>query len=149
MKSRLKFSTVIVLTSLQMLIITGCADLNNGCLRPAETSNHMEDLTSDEPAILATRNPEQIREAAIADARTDIAARRLRIAFTGGIVSWPTGVPEKCFKTVASYPRVHLPSGCTSSWLTEATIYAEAYNQEMLPALIEDQNSWKHAKLSL
>ena len=96
----------------------------------------MEDLQPGGPAILATGSPEEIRQAAISDARDDIMAKRLRIAITGGIAAGPVGVPEKYLTAVQRYPTVPLPCGCTSSWLKEAGIYAEAYNREILPYLL-------------
>ena len=138
MKSRLtKHLAVTVALSIQVIIFGGCTHLTS-CAHPIETSNHLEDLAPDDPASLATGSSEQIREAAIADARADIAASRPRIAFTGGIGSWPVGVSEKYFKVVEPYPRVPLPTGCTSSWLREAAIYAEAYNKEILHYLISN-----------
>jgi len=148
MKSRLKYLTVIALFSLQAFLITGCAHSDRHQIG-LETFHQREDLTPEAPVVLATGTEEQIRHAAILDARADIATRRLRIAFTGSIASWPVGVPEKYFKMVEPYPRVPLPTGCTSSWLREARIYAEAYNQEILPYLIERKNSANHAKRSL
>jgi len=124
-----------MLLSGYVLVFTGCAHFTPVHPAELENSGRVEDLAPGEPVILATGTPEEIREAAIADARADIAAGRPRIAFTGGIASWPVGVPEKDFKLVKSCPRVPLPIGCTSPWLQQAAIYAAAYNREILPVL--------------
>lgn len=111
-----------------------------GCQTPVNESgvyNHMESLQPGGPAILAMGSPEEIRQTAIADARADIAARKPRIAITGGFAAGPTGVPPKYFEMVRQYPAVPLPCGCTSVWLEEAAIYAEAYNLEILPHLLK------------
>jgi hypothetical protein len=113
-----KNASAISLFAFQIVFLTGCQ-------------------TPYGPAILATGSPEEIRQQAIADARADIGASGPRIAITGGFAAWPTGVPEEYFKTVMRYPSVPLPCGCTSPWLKEAAIYAEAYNLEILPHLLK------------
>lgn len=139
MKSQLNRSLMVtVALGLNVIFFSGCTHLTS-CGHPIETSNHPDSLTPDEPAVLASGILEQIRLAAIADAQADIAASRPRIAFTGGYASGPVGVPEKYFALVEPYPKVPLPTGCTSSWLREASIYAEAYNKEILPYLLSNQ----------
>jgi hypothetical protein len=134
MKSRFKALFLIVLPIFQIILISGCQT------RVDESGDfkHMSELQSGGPAILATGSREEIKQAAILDARADIAANRPRIAITGGIAAWPVGVPEKYLTIVQRYPNVPLPCGCTSSWLKEAGIYAEAYNREILPYLLDD-----------
>lgn len=115
--------------------------LLSGCQTTVHESgdfNHISDLQPGSPAILATGSPEEIQQAAVSDARADIATERPRIAITGGIVAGPVGVPEKYLSIVQRYPTVPLPCGCTSSWLKEAGIYAEAYNREILPYLLSN-----------
>jgi hypothetical protein len=87
------------------------------------------------PAILKTGTPEEIRNSAITTARADIAAGKPRVAYTGGIASQAVGVPIENLTLVKKLPKVPLPSGCIDN-LEEATIYAEAYNKEVLPYLI-------------
>ncbi len=124
--------SAIALAIFQIVSLTGCQTR----VDESGVFNHISDLQPGGPAILATGRPEEIRQAAISDARADIAANRPRIAITGGIAAWPVGVPEKYFTIVQRYPTVPLPCGCTSSWLKEAGIYAEAYNHEILPYLL-------------
>jgi len=139
MKSRLnKYLKLTVASSICATFLTGCAHLQK-----CDIPDDLGALPSGTPAILAIGTSDQIRQAAIADARTDVAARRPKIAITGGFAAWPVGVPEKYFQLVQSYPQVPLPCGCTSPWLQQAGIYAEAYNHEILPYLLS-QNAVRH-----
>jgi hypothetical protein len=127
-----KYAAAISLFVFQIAFLTGCRT-------PVGESgqfDHMGSLQSGAPAILATGSPEEIRQTAVADARADIAAHKPRIAITGGYAAWPTGVPPEYFEMVRRYPAVPLPCGCTSAWLKEAAIYAEAYNHQILPYLL-------------
>jgi hypothetical protein len=136
MKMRLnRFLAALVTLSMGITFI-GCAHLQK-----CEISNHMEDLMPDQPAILATGTPEQIRQTAIADARADIAASRPRIAITGSIVTWPMGVPDKYLNLVSLYPKISLPCGCSSAWLGKAATYAEAYTPEILTYLLSQNEA--------
>jgi len=138
---KLRFNkSVSTISGLHVLFLTGCVHFTSVNRAELENSGHMEDLAPGEPAVLATGTPEQIRAAAVADARADIATGHLRIAFTGGIAAWPVGVPERDFELVKPYPRVPLPTGCTSSCLQQAAIYAEAYNGGILPVLRQQKN---------
>ena len=141
-----RYLAVSMLLSGYVLFSAGCAHFTHMHSAELENPRHMEDLRSGEPAILATGTSKQIRETAIADARADIAAGRPRIAFTGGFASWPVGVPEKEFELVRPWPRVPLPTGCTSPWLQQAAIYAEAYNREILSVLRQQRNFWKNGR---
>jgi hypothetical protein len=134
MKSRFKALLMIVLPIFQIMLLSGCQTRFD----ESADFNHRSDLQPGGPAILATGSREEIRQGAISDARADIAAARPRIAITGGIAAWPVGVPAKYLDIVQRYPTVPLPCGCTSSWLKEAGIYAEAYNREILPYLLDD-----------
>jgi hypothetical protein len=137
MKSRFNnYVTSIMTFCICSFLLTGCAHLETA---ETSTSSHLGDLMPGQPQILETGTPEEIRQVAIADARADIAAGKPRIAITGGIAAWPTGVSEKYFKLVLSYPRVDLPSGCTSPCLGQAATYAEAYNKEILPYILGHQ----------
>ena len=136
MKTRINRFLAALVTLSMCIAFIGCAHLQK-----CEISNQMEDLRPDQPAILATGTPEQIRQTAIADARADIAASRPRIAITGSIVTWPMGVPDKYLNLVAPYPKISLPCGCTSTWLKQAATYAEAYNQEILPYLLSQNEA--------
>ena len=138
MKSQfIKGVTALAVLVFQIVSFTGCQSRGH----EFGDFNHMSDLQPGGPAILATGSPEEIRQAAVSDARADIATERPRVATTGGIVTGPVGVPEKYLTIVQRYPVVPLPCGCTSSWLKEAGIYAEAYNREILPYLLDD---YKH-----
>jgi len=88
------------------------------------------------PSILRTGSPREIRTAAKADARADIAAGEPRVAYTGGFACWAVGIPDECGELVKSLPKVPLPCGCSHPLLGSATIYAEAYNKEILPYLL-------------
>jgi hypothetical protein len=95
------------------------------------------------PAVLDYGNRQEIQAAAVADARTDIAAGKPRVAWTGGIASWAVGVPVEYIGLVKNLPNVPLPSGCTEPLLEQAAIYAKAYNTEVLPYLISQNEVHK------
>ena len=140
MEIKLKTKCVaIAVLAVQIGFLTGCQTRVN----EHGVFNHMSDLTPDEPAILATGNTEEIRKAAITDARADIGANKPKVAITGGIAAWPVGVPEKYFDLVERLPKVPLPAGCTSPMLREAGIYAEAYNGEILSYLLHKKEFLK------
>lgn len=97
------------------------------------------------PSILQTGSATEIRSTAIANARADIAASKPRIAFTGGFACMAVGVPEEDRELIKNLPNVPLPCGCTEPCLEQAAVYAEAYNQEMLPYLLKLKNSDKNS----
>jgi hypothetical protein len=117
---------------LQLALVTSC-------------STPFREASAAGPTILRAGSSREIRAAAIVDARADIAAGRPRIACTGGFASWPVGIPPEDFDLVKDLPKVPLPCGCTHPLLGPATIYAEAYNKEMFPYLLnKDQNHPNH-----
>ena len=93
--------------------------------------------TSEGPPILKTGSDAEIRADAVRAARADMAAGKPRVAFSGGIASWPIGIPQEHWHLVERLPKVPLPSGCTVPYLAQASVYAEAYNKEMLGYLLE------------
>jgi hypothetical protein len=115
-----------------LALLTGCA-----------TGTHDQGgWFPDGPAVLKTGSPEDIRSEAIATARADIAEGKPRVAWTGGIVAQPTGIPQEYFPLLSKLklPSVPLPSGCTHPLLQQAAIYAEAYNKEILPYILNSNN---------
>jgi hypothetical protein len=92
------------------------------------------------PSILKTGSHGQIRDAGKTDARVDIASGNPQICYTGTIVAFPVGVPKKYFDEIRKLPRVPLPCGCTEPLVGAATIYAKAYNAEIVSYLESKQN---------
>ena len=124
-----------VATMLLLVALTGCVTVQPYSLNQTASSDETMPgvRTAEWPPVLKTGMPKDIRTAAIAAARGDIADGKPRIAFTGGFASWPIGLSADDFKLVKDLPRVPLPCGCTEPLLQQASIYAEAYNKEILP----------------
>jgi hypothetical protein len=141
-----------------LLLMTGCKSnpngeietygndrlLQNAMLVTAATPFYLVGIRTPEgPSVLETGTEEEIRRLALTTARADIAAGKPRIAFTGGFASMAVGVPREHLALVEKLPRVPLPTGCTTSLLNQATIYAEAYNKEILPYIISEHELHK------
>jgi hypothetical protein len=127
------------LAATALSLLTGCQFFGRvqKCQLPAPAS---EARARGWPAVLDYRNRQEIQAAAVADARTDIAVGKPRAAWTGGIASWAVGVPVEYIGLLKNLPNVPLPSGCTEPLLEQASIYAEAYNGEILAYLLHKQN---------
>lgn len=121
--------------ALALSLLTGCTffERPQKCDLPMPTR---EAHAREWPAVLDNGNRQEIQAAAIADAQADIAARRPRAAWTGGIACWAVGVPVENIDLVKNLPNIPLPCGCTEPLLGPAAIYAEAYNKEVLPYLL-------------
>src|SRR5579864_8868039 len=123
-------------------LLTGCPSVQPCHIQTASCNETLQRTAAgscDWPAILNIGMPREIRTTAINAARGDIKAGKPRIAFSGGIASWPVGVSIDDFNLVKNLPRVPLPCGCTEPLLQQAGIYAEAYNKEILPYLKADK----------
>jgi len=85
-----------------------------------------------EPPAYLSGDEREIKTRARADALADIASGHPQICFTGGIAAFPMGVPEKYFDAIKQFPKIPLPAGCTEPLLGVASIYANAYNTEIV-----------------
>jgi hypothetical protein len=144
---------------LALALLTGCQTNVNDALATYRTDSHLQDgvlliatapayllwiRTAKGPEILRTGTPEEIRTSAAATARADIAAGKPRVAFTGSVASMPVGIPPEYFSLANKLPKVPLPSGCMATDLEQATIYAEAYNKEILPYLLTSNETQRN-----
>lgn len=132
------------------LPLAGCRTASD--IAPASVDPTMQDaailalalplyLTSEHtpkgPPVLASGDDAQIRLAAVADARADIAAGHPRVAYAGTIGVWPVGIPDEHLHLVKNLSEVPLPNGCTDSLALRAQVYAKAYNEVILQFLLK------------
>jgi hypothetical protein len=74
-----------------------------------------------------------------------MAAGKPRVAVTGGFLCLAVGIPDEDLELTKNLPSVPLPCGCTADHLDQAAVYAEAYNEEILPYLRKLKQSNKTA----
>jgi hypothetical protein len=119
-----------------------------GCVPTSSSSkvDFSEQVTTDWyvlwPAVLKSGHNSQIRATARADALADIAKGQPRICCVGTVATFPIGVPDKYLDEAWKLPEVPLPNGCTlpEPLLNVASVYAKAYNAEIVRYLKSKQN---------
>jgi hypothetical protein len=86
-------------------------------------------------AFLQKASDTEIRTCAIAQAQADIRAGTPHVGWCGTIGVYRPNIPPDKERLVAGLPSLDLPVGCTDQLAGKGTIFANAYNGELVKHL--------------
>jgi hypothetical protein len=86
-------------------------------------------------SFLEKASDAEIRTRAVAQAQTDIRAGTPHVGWSGTIAVYRPNIPPDKEALVAGLPSLDLPAGCTDRLAGKGSIFASAYNGELVKHL--------------